>query len=116
MTATSPGANRSHAEAEVLLAWEEALDVLEQDARSAAELVRDPQRGSAALTAWTPPVPGGPVPDVLVDRVRELLRLQAAVRADLDRALVETRDDVAGLARTASSAPTGAAAYVDVSA
>ena len=56
------------------------------------------------------------MPEVLVDRVRELLRLQAAVRADLDGALGETRTSLAGLERTPSAARPGAAAYVDVSA
>lgn len=97
--------------------WEEVLDVLERDARAAAELAGDPrQDGTSTLPAWTPPAPGGPVPDVLVDRVRELLCLQASVRADLDRAMVENRGSLAGLARTASSARPRAAAYVDVSA
>jgi len=98
----------------LLAAWEEALDVLERDARAAAEQAADPGRGGAVLTAWTPPTPGGPVPDVLVDRVRELLQLQAAVRADLDAAMQENRADLAGLERT--PARPRSAAYVDVSA
>jgi hypothetical protein len=102
---------------ELVAAWEEVLDVLERDARVAADLAEDPrQDGAPALAAWTPPAPGGPVPDVLVDRVRELLRLQATVRADLDRALVENRGSLADLARTATSARPRTAAYVDVSA
>lgn len=102
---------------DVVAEWEEVLDVLERDARAAAELAGDPGNdGTPALPAWTPPAPGGPVPEVLVDRVRELLCLQASVRADLDRAMVENRSSVAGLARTPSSAPPRAAAYVDVSA
>lgn len=100
---------------DVVAAWEAALEVLEQDARSAAELARDP-RGGAVLTPWTPPTPPGPVPEVLVDRVRELLRLQAAVRAGLTGAMGETRSSLAGLERTPSSARPGAATYVDVSA
>lgn len=101
---------------ELVAAWEEALDVLERDARGAAELVRDPLRRAPALTPWTPPTPGGPVPDVLVDRVRELLRLQAAVRADLARAAAETGDELTGLERSAASARPHASAYLDVSA
>jgi hypothetical protein len=56
------------------------------------------------------------VPDVLVDRVRELLRLQAAVRADLDHAVGENRADLAGLSsleRTPAARPRPL--YVDVS-
>ncbi|WP_374454270.1 hypothetical protein [Nocardioides sp.] len=105
-----------HAADELVAAWEEALDVLERDARAAAELVKDPRHDGAALTPWTPPTPAGPVPGVLVDRVRELLRLQAAVRVDLDRALDDTRTSLTGLHRTTTSARPGAAAYVDVSA
>ncbi|CUR62158.1 conserved hypothetical protein [metagenome] len=102
---------------ELVAAWEEVLDVLERDAHTAAELAGDPRHdGAPALAAWTPPAPGGPVPDVLVDRVRELLELQAAVRADLDRAMVENRGSLADLARTASPTRLRAAAYVDVSA
>jgi hypothetical protein len=113
---TAPAPEQGYAVDEVVAAWEEALDVLERDARAAAELVKDPRHDGGALSPWTPPTPAGPVPDVLVDRVRELLRLQAAVRADLDRALGETRADLTGLERTTSSARPGAAAYVDVSA
>jgi hypothetical protein len=102
---------------ELVAEWEEVLDVLERDARAAAELAGDPSRdGAPSLTAWTPPAPGGPVPDALVDRVRELLELQAAVRADLGRTMVENRGSLADLARTASPARSRAAAYVDVSA
>lgn len=100
---------------DLVASWEEVLDVLERDAHTAAELAGDP-RHDGAPAAWTPPAPGGPVPDVLVDRVRELLGLQAAVRADLDRAMVENRGSLADLARTASPARPRPAAYVDVSA
>lgn len=114
MTATQPDPSDAGA---VVTAWEQALDVLERDARAAAELAKDPgSRGAVSLPAWTPPTPGGPVPDVLVDRVRELLRLQAEVRADLDRALRENQADLAGLERTTSSTTSRTAAYVDVSA
>lgn len=101
---------------DIVAAWEEALDILERDAQTAAGLASDPTYGGPALPAWTPPTPGGPVPDVLVDRVRELLELQAAVRADLGRAMVENRGSLADLARTVSPARPRAAAYVDVSA
>ncbi len=101
---------------DLVAAWEEALDVLERDAREAAALAGDPGNEAPPLTAWTPPTPGGPVPDVLLDRVRELLSLQAAVRAELDRAVGENRADLAGLERSTSAARPRPAAYVDVSA
>jgi hypothetical protein len=100
----------------LVAAWEEALDVLERNAREAAALATDPSHDGPTLTAWTPPTPGGPLPDVLVDRVRELLQLQAAVRAELDRAVRENRADLAGLERTTSAARPRRAAYLDVSA
>lgn len=115
MTAPAPAPGPA-GDDEVLAAWEDALGVLERDVRTAAQLASDPTQDGPALTPWTPPAPGGPVPDVLLDRVRELLRLQAAVRADLDRAMGETRADLAGLARTTSSPRAGAATYVDISA
>ncbi|MDR7252844.1 hypothetical protein J2X46_001829 [Nocardioides sp. BE266] len=101
---------------ELVAAWEEALDAIEQDVRSAAELARDPKATGPAVVPWEPPTPGGPVPEVLVDRVRELLRLQAEVSAGLVRAVDDTRTSLAGLERRAASARRGAASYVDVSA
>lgn len=116
MSAPVPAPEQGDAGDDVIAAWEEALEVLEQDARSAVALAKDPQDAGPVLSAWTPPTPGGPVPEVLVDRVRELLRLQAAVREDLARAMGDTQDEIAGLHRTPVSARPGAASYVDVSA
>jgi hypothetical protein len=117
VTVSQPAAEAGERTADDLVAaWEDALDVLERDAHAAAEVATDPGRSGPAGPAWTPPTPGGPVPDVLVDRVRELLRLQAAVRSDLGRAVGENRASLAGLERTTSSARPRTAAYVDVSA
>lgn len=116
MSAPVPDPGHDDVGDDVIAAWEEALEVLEQDARSAVALAKDPQGSGPALSAWTPPTPGGPVPEVLVDRVRELLRLQAAVREDLALAMGDTQDEIAGLQRTTVAARPGAASYVDVSA
>ncbi|MBS2940011.1 hypothetical protein KDN32_19925 [Nocardioides sp. J2M5] len=101
--------------ADVVRSWRDALEALEHDVRVAERMLTGPLDGDtsvpAASGAWVPPQTGGPIPDALVARARDLLRRQDVVREGLARALEQTRVGLAQL-RPVDRAPV----YVDISA
>jgi hypothetical protein len=106
--------------AHLVVAWQAVLDRLEHDVSLAEKLLAHPHADLEGLEeefgTWQPPELGGPLPDVLLPRAREVERRQAAVREGLERALAGTRAGIERARRTSYAGTPAAPAYVDVSA
>lgn len=99
--------------------WEDSLTRLEHDVQVAERMLTGPfdvvPTAAAGATGWQPPQLGGPVPDGLLARARDLVRRQAAVRAGLARALAQTRSDLEQLRAGVPGSAAPSALYVDIS-
>jgi hypothetical protein len=100
--------------ATVRAVWEDELDRLELEVLRVERMLGG--AGPMPADSWTPPAVGGPIPDDLVARARDLLERQERAGAALREALASAHRQIAFGTRVTNATTAGPSqpVYVDL--